>query len=158
LSRSLGSPSTGAPWYNKWTVPSLNLADVGPSSPVEVTSLIGTNTMLTCTFGADTSFANPEWHLTVEDTLLQSVPPMDADRSVIAVISAVTATTPTQRSTQRNNQFTGDDFDVRVHVPVQFDLRSLHKSTSYKYYIALASQGGATDCYLLDILATNVAL
>jgi hypothetical protein len=97
----------------------LNLDDVGTIGPVEVTSQIGANTMLTCTFGADIDGANPEWHLTLEDTALEPT-----TRTVIAVMSAISATTPTARSHQRNNQL----------------------------------GGGATDCYLLDILATSVAL
>jgi hypothetical protein len=161
MSRTLGMPTTGTPWYAKWTGPSLDLGAIGTVGPVEVTSLVlppapaPSPTMLTCTFGANTDGANPEWHLTAENTTLGGNPD---SRAVMAVMSAISATTPTPRSTQRSNAFTGPDFDVRVSVPIQFDLRSVSKGPAYKYYIALAHQGGATNCYLLDILATTVAL
>jgi hypothetical protein len=80
------------------------------------------------------------------------------NRSVIAIMAAISATTPTRRSHQRNNELGVDDSDVRVQVPIQFDLRSLQELRNYKYYIALASRGLATDCYLLDIVATAEAL
>jgi hypothetical protein len=139
-----------------------NLTD----APVDVTSVVlppqpaPTPRMLTCTFGTDADDANPEWHLTVENTDIGGgAAALATNRSVIAVMSAISAATPTVRMHRRDNiNPMTDDNDVRVHVPVQFDLRSLQDLAAYKYYIALANRGSGRDCYLLDIVATPEAL
>ena len=167
MSRLIGNPSSGSPWYAKWTNANLDLGSTNPDdAPVDVTQFIvgvppPAPTMLTCTFGAggiNADSANPEWHLTIENTSFGAAP-LATNRTVIAVMSAVSSTTLTVRMHRRDNSNPGTpDNDVRVHVPIQFDLRSLQELSAYKYYIALANKGVATNCYLLDIVATPEAL
>jgi hypothetical protein len=151
MSQTLGAPPTNlVPYrnvFNHDATADVDLTSTGTAAPVLVPwDFFMNSTMLTCVFATDVDDVNPEWHLIC----------VDPDAGVVSVISAVSAPLATSRQ-----QAAAGASGLHVHAPVQFDLRSVHKSSRYAYYVVLAALGGlatAEDAYLVDLMPTQEPL
>jgi hypothetical protein len=103
--------------------------------------------MLTVIVAANIATTAMEFHLIAEDANLRASKAtlVAADDSVIGFIPMVATASPTARTQQADNGST-----VVLHVPIQFDLRSLTDHADVRFYLALANAGGANPIVLID--------
>src|SRR3990172_11907671 len=156
MAQALANKTIAAPWLARWTAASADLGSVTVDvAPVILPDSVLAGPLLTLVFAAAPAASNPEWHLLIEDVTLRSVAAgAAADPSVVSIISAISATTPTARETSRD----GTTSDIFVHVPIQFYLRGIPRGSEMRAYIALAFLGGATAAYLLSYASDGRAL
>ena len=146
MARALTSKTVADPFQASWTAADPNIGNSGANSPVSLPDSVVGDPMLTVVFGGDVAASNPEWHLLLEDVSLRATAAgAAADESIVAVISAISATTPTPRESSRD----GAASNVWVHVPIQFDMRGLPRGSNIRAYIALANLGGTTTAFLI---------